>query len=171
MERFETKNVINRGSFVELKRHLRKSSDRRFLILYPLPCLAFLILGIIFQFIFAIFVGVLGIMLVLILIIRGKVSQNRFWEQVKENSGTEELVQIVSFHEDNIEMHDLKTSGTVYTKYDLIDRFAETESMYALFTKANQGIIVNKAILEQEQKTEEFMRFIKDKCRNARWRK
>jgi len=172
MEYFETKSVINKDtSYQELKRHLRKPNDRRFLILYPIPCLAFLILGIFIQSIFASFVGIFGIIIVLLIIIRSKLNQNRAWEQVKENSDIAEIVQVVSFTEDSIKMHDPITNGTVYTKYDHIDRFAETKNMYALFTKANQVFIVNKVILAQEQKTEEFLRFIQDKCKNVRWKK
>jgi len=180
MECFETKSVIDKEAFAELKRHLRKPNDRRFLIRYPIFGLAFLLLGIygitsqsisFILSIFCIFVGVFSIIVVLLLILRGKGAQKEMWEGVKENTGTEEIVYVVSFDEDNVKIHSPRTGGTVYNKYDLIYRFAETKNMYMLFTKANQPIIVNKATLTKEQKTEEFMRFIKDKCKNVRWRK
>jgi len=42
----------------------------------------------------------------------------------------------------------------------------ETNNYYALFTKADQFVLVNKKDIEQAQKKEEFLSFIKSHCTN-----
>jgi len=93
------------------------------------------------------------------------------WKRQKESTGAEGIEQVVTFLEDKIQVHNPQTSAMIYLKYDLIQRFAETQSMYALFTKENQCIVVDKVSLIQEKKSEAFIRFLKDKCKNVKWKR
>ena len=171
MDCFETRSVIDKDTLAELKWwHRRKPREIKFIILYSLLCFVFLIIGIVAQSTFALFVGIFGIILVLAILIRDKLAESRMWERIKENSKSGAHEVNVTFHEDRIKVHDLQSNGTSCTNYDLISRFMETKSMYVLFTKANVMIIANKVSLTQEQKNEDFVRFIREKCKNVKWK-
>ena len=89
--------------------------------------------------------------------------------RVQENEGTTELKVITSFTDDKIQIHHVNTGNTSNLSYDVINRFVETKNMYTLFTKAHQFVVVNKASIIQDHENEDFIRFIKDKCKNIQW--
>jgi len=91
-------------------------------------------------------------------------------QRQKECEGTPELKLAISFLDENIKIHNLRAGGAIYVNYDSMARFVETKNFYALFSKANQFVVVNKTNLIQEQKSKDFIRFLKDKCKNVKWR-
>ena len=91
-------------------------------------------------------------------------------QRQQEREGTPELKLAISFSEDKIKSHNLRAGGAVYVDYDSIAKFVETKNYYVLRTKANQNIIINKAAMIQTQTSEDFIRFLKDKCKNVKWR-
>jgi len=89
----------------------------------------------------------------------------------QEQTGTAENERIVSFTDEKIKVHSVNTGATVFMDYNVVARCAETENIFVLFTKENLVIIVNKNSLVCEGKYEDFLRFIKGKCKNVKWRK
>jgi len=170
MEDFETRSVISRDT-KELKRHRRRPQDKIIFILCAMFGLFVIIRSIVTQNTTFTIIGIAFVVLILLVIVRDEVVSRQMWTKIGESSGTEELEMIVSFLEDNIKICDPQSGGIMYVSYDTICRFVETKNMYILFTKAHQCVVVNKMSLIQEQKNEDFIRFIKEKCKNVKWKK
>ena len=169
MDYFETRGVINRNIFAELKRHLKNPRDKKMFVIYSLFCFFVLILGIISSSAMLISSGVAGNILIVLLLLRDKIEMQRTMEKIRESLGIEEIEYVITFTDDQIKIHNLQTNGTSRFIYSDINRFVETKNLYALFTRANQFITVNKNSLIQEQKDEAFIQFIKNKCENVKW--
>ena len=84
---------------------------------------------------------------------------------MREEAEIPELRCTTSFADDKVKIYWDHTGGIGRIRYNDIDRLVETENIYALFTKANQLILVNKPKLIQEQKSEDFIYFIRNKCK------
>ena len=91
-------------------------------------------------------------------------------QRQQEREGTPELNLAISFSEDKIKSHNIRAGGEVYVGYDSVARVVETKNFYVLRTKAKQDIIINKASMIQAQKSDAFIRFLRGKCKNAKWR-
>jgi len=61
------------------------------------------------------------------------------------------------------------TNGIVTIAYDDINRFVEIKAYFVLFTKTNQFGVVNKSVIEEVNKREELINFLKHSCKNIRW--
>ena len=169
MDYFETREVFDENTFVELERHLRNPREKRMFAIVLFSCFFALIVGIFISATVLIVSGIASSVFIALLFLRTRLGIQRTLERTRKSLGAEEVEYITTFADDQIKIHTLQTSATVYLNYDDISRFAETESLYALFTRANQFITVNKAGLIQEQKDEAFVQFIKDKCKNVKW--
>ena len=91
-------------------------------------------------------------------------------DREEEATGTRELYRTISFAEDNISIFNGNTGGTICLKYEAIVRLVETRRTYTLFSKQNQMIVVCKTALPQGEERGAFVCFLKDKCKNIRWR-
>jgi len=58
--------------------------------------------------------------------------------------------------------------SAVYFDYYSITKFVETQNTYILFAKNKHIIVVNKTILVEEQKSEWFLRFLREKCKDVK---
>jgi len=172
MDYFETSVVINKDTLKKLKRHRRRTRDKVIFAIALICSCYFVIGGIITQNSTRIIAGIALILLVVSVLVRDEITEKRSYGQIEENLGTTELEieQVVTFLDDGIRVHNPLTKGTVNFRYDRITKFTETKNLYFFRTKADQFILANKAYLIEEQKNEEFLRFIKSKCENVRWR-
>jgi len=172
MEQFETQVIFSKGILRELRKHLKPPREK---IRVAICSIGLMLLGIwliVFRQsvpsgIFVVFIG-----------LASPLSHHlNFYHVTKvnlrrsaENTGEKGAFELItSFAEDEIRICN-KIGGMAYIKYDAVRRFAETKQWYALFTKENQVIIVDKMRLVQEEKEEAFLNFIKEKCKNIRWR-
>ena len=87
-------------------------------------------------------------------------------KRAKQAAGKSEIECVVNFSNDKITSH----SPNIRLNYADIKKLLETESQYVLITKSKKFIAVNKASLIAAGKNEDFICFIKDKCKNVRWR-
>jgi DNA-binding LytR/AlgR family response regulator len=101
---------------------------------------------------------------------RLKAALKTAFEQLQENYGATEQEIITSFEDDRIKENFPQSGATVFTNYSAISRLEETPNMFVLRTKTKQVIVVNKTDLIQEQKNEEFIQFIRNKCENVKIR-
>jgi len=171
-ESFTTSYVINKDTYQELQKHMRSPGEKMGVVIVSLIFFALAVLGFVVRnsaiATFGLTVGVL-----VIVFFSGPHTQTikTSLERARE-LGTTEAVWETSFADEEIKMHLPDTGGTFgtsYLNYSAVVRFAQTENMYALFTKANHIVIVNKTSLDQEQKGEDFLRFIEDKCKYVRF--
>jgi len=88
-----------------------------------------------------------------------------------ENTRGSGLQLTTSFTADEIKIYRADTGGTNRISYSSIISFVETAHTYTLFTKADQFIVVNKTSLAQAKKKKDFVMFIQEQCKNAKWRK
>jgi len=170
MDLFESTSLINAATFKELKWHIRPRKEWIHIIIYTTFFCLVGFLGIIFGnsliavmgFFIGIGLGVINPWLTLKRLNRLEL------KRIQEIEGISEIKQTVSFDDDKIKIVTPSTGSQVFMEYRLIDRLVETENLYALFTKENLLILVNKLHLIQEQSHEEFLVFIKEKCKTAR---
>ena len=87
-------------------------------------------------------------------------------KRIQETTNAREYEGTTSFGDESLTMKNHSTNGVINICYDNIHRFVETNNYYALFTKADQFVLVNKKDIEQAQKKEEFLSFIKSHCTN-----
>jgi len=170
MSFFETQYVINKDTYTELKKYVRDPNHKLILILgWLLWFMLFAISIFTKNYLFVIFgsFAIISMTFSYWQAFRKLVKINL--ERAKENTGTTELNVITSFTDDKINIYTVNTGNTTKLNYDAIIRFAETKNMYALFSKGNQLVVINKASIIQEQKTDDFVRFIKNKCKNIQW--
>jgi len=180
MEYFETKTTINMATFRELRKHSVPRGGKIYLAIslaIGLVCVIGLIQGSINGNIHqeSGSATIMGFTAVIALVVTPAVflirlnSDNKLYlARIQESTGTASFDVVTSFTEDNIKLHNLNSGGTVYMDYDVIVRFAETENLYVLYTKKSQFVLADKIKLIQEQKSEEFLHFIKDKCKNLK---
>ena len=171
MDNFETRSVINKDTFRELEWHLWKPGYIKLYALLSLLFVGVIVYAIVSRSAQLAAIGIFGIIVVFSVVLRYKISQRKMWERIKETTDKEEIERVVSFAEDKIVIFDPISGGTVYINYDAIRRIAETKRIYALFTKADQFVVVNYESLTHQNKNEDFIRFIKEKCANVKWRK
>jgi len=185
---FETTNVINKDTFLEIKRYIISPKDKRTYALFIIAgfCLALIAVVCVLLIVsedpnyngyYAAALGMLvaafgiGLAVVIGMTIRYfrlanmiiKANLNRFKED-----GYTEILQTSSFTDDKIKIHNLTNGATVEIGYNVVCRFAETKNFYTLFTKAGQFILVNKISLIETDKNEEFVQFVKEKCFNRK---
>ena len=169
MAYFESKSILTKDVFMELKRHLMSPNKKRINLITTLVPFVVAIFGIAaLDGIFATIVATLGIAAGVFGIwypgLMRRAALKRYLE-VASN-----LTTVRTFTDENIRICSVgsEEESTMHIKYDAIVRFVETKNMYTLFTKDN-FISVHKTDLIQAQQSEEFLRFIRDKCKNVKW--
>jgi len=175
---FKTTATIDESTFIELKKHLLPPREKMHYLITSIAAFALAFAGIAanitdginspdygFNPVLLILIGIpIGIMMPIMYFYRIKkviqINMDRFRE-----AGYTKIEVVTSFADDKIELHNATTGASSSIKYSAICRFAETENTYTLFTKAEQFVVVNKASLIQEQTNDEFIGFIRKKCR------
>lgn len=162
MDLFETKCVISENSMRELKRYFIAPRAK---IISVLGIIISIYAAIIFESPLFFLLAIL-----FILMIPYDINQNIkiIIKRMQESTNAQEYETTTSFGEDSLKCINHSTNGTVTFSYDSIERFVETKNHYALFTGANQYILVNKNDIEQTHKTEEFIGFVKSHCKNLK---
>jgi len=159
---FETKSIISENSIKELKLYLISPRQK-------IPAILGIILSIYASIYFrsAFFIVLIFIF---ISIIPFSIMQNikMMIKRIQETTNAREYECTTSFGDESMTMINHSTNGTTNILYDNIHRFVETNNYYALFTKAEQFVLVNKKDIEQAQKKEEFISFIKSHCKNLK---
>jgi len=172
MQCFETRSIINEDTMEVLKKHSKKTTSKIVFSFSALIFSAFIIWGVIAQSNIPRDIGFAGaIVYMSLLYIRDLFSPDQVWERIEESYGKRELEMIVTFLEDKIKVLDPDSCGIMYYNYGIIVGFIEIRDIYFLATKAGQSIAVNKTSLVQEEINEDFIHFIKEKCRNIKWTK
>jgi hypothetical protein len=167
MDCFKIESTVNKDTYIELTWHLIPITVKIAMIIILIGCAGSAIGG----HYEAAFTGLtMVIIFSLSTLFFHKRDIKTKLQRQQECEGTSELKLAISFLDENIKIHNLRAGGTIYMKYDSIVKLAETKNLYVLFTKAKQFIAVNKTILFQEQKNNDFIRFVKDKCINVKWR-
>ena len=77
----------------------------------------------------------------------------------------EDCIQRLVFYSDEIENFDPDTNNINRINYRHLFRLVETENTFTIFTKAHIIMVVDKASLIKEQKKEDFILFMREKCR------
>jgi len=172
MELFENRSIIDLETFsVDLKQFAMPPFEKFRIIMSLFGCLLFIAGCIALQNMIAIFTGIMFmIYLVVNPIIEFRNGIKLYWARVMESTGVSELEIQVSFTDTHIKVLHLTTGGLGQYKYSAIARFAETKNLYALYTRLNQCIVINKTSIENENKTAEFLSFLKQKCTKVKWR-
>jgi uncharacterized membrane protein (Fun14 family) len=170
LELFKTTSTIDEDTFIELKKHLISPKDKMIFLITFFGAFALAFGGIIDNAtdgvnpILLLFGISVGIMVPIMYFYRVKqvikINMNRFQE-----AGYTAMEVTTSFTEDKIIIHNATTGASVGLDYSVICRFAETKNMYTLFTEAEQFVVVNKASLTQSQTSDEFILFIRKKCK------
>ena len=173
MENFETTNVITENTYIELKRFLKPPNEIRYVIIYSTVLLIIAIIGLIFQHYYFTAIGLgFGIGGPLFYIKQFNYMTRKNWKRMVESSGgVSELEVITTFMADGVKTYNKQSGGSSFINYNSIFRFAETDNIYALFTKENQFIVIDKISIEHEQKTKELINFLREKCINIKWSK
>ncbi|MDR3000948.1 MAG: hypothetical protein LBU89_06755 [Fibromonadaceae bacterium] len=169
---FESKSIVSEDTFRELRRYLKPPHEIIRVAIGSAVCFVTAIAAyiVIRSIAFSALGFFAGIVIPLIYIQQWNHLAKTYWARIQESTGVSKFEQISSFTDEEIKIRNVDTGGMVSLKYDVIARLAETENIYALFTKMNQIIIVNKISIAQEHNTEAFICFIKEKCKNVRWR-
>lgn len=172
---FETKGKFNEETVNELKVYSvsprKKKFYKIFAIIYGLLGLFSIVLGLIVSSKFLIFMSFLLELLAvcgigLIPYLQYKFKKNNM-EALKEISD-KNYFEIKTFFNENGAVHQNLTTSTKFEiKYKFFSRLEETPSMYILFTKSGQSILVFKNCLSDEEK-KAFKEFIKEKCENIK---
>ena len=170
MKRFETRTIVGEKMLQELKGPMKRPAEKIRVGISSTVCFGAGIASMIAQNSLLAIPGFLAaIALPLMYISRFDRIARENLARLQEAVGAPEFEQVTSFFDDQIEVYNVKMGGALYFPYDSVVRFAETETLYALFTKENQAIAVNKISLAKEQKTQALKDFLKDRCKNVRW--
>ena len=89
-------------------------------------------------------------------------------QRIKETTGEDQLELVTSFTDESIKIHYVKSGNDSQLGYDSITRFVDTKDLYILFSKGQQFVLVNKDTLTRENENDDFVRFIKEKCKNVK---
>lgn len=170
---FKTTYTIDEQAFIELKKHFVSPKDKNYFKIVSIAGFVLAILGIVnviggerdsiitIMILAGLFAGITMPILYLNRIKQIiKINMDRFKE-----AGHTEIEVTTFFTDDKIELHNVTTGASSSLDYSVICRFVETENMYVLFTRAEQFIVVDKASLISAQTNDEFIRFIREKCR------
>ena len=170
MNHFENESKINQKTYEELKWHLIPKKEKVTLTATLFSCVIIIIWGFYTQrYEFTIVGFVAGIFLGLLGLSARRNAIRAHLHSIEASTGTTELQVKTFFSDDEISAFNFQTEGTTTFNYDDIHRLIETKSLYVLVTKINQFLVIDKVSLAQEEKSEDFLRFIKDKCKNIKW--
>lgn len=172
---YETNGILNKKTGEELLKVSPRRWVRAFAKIYIIFCLSisaiqiflwilssrkeFLIYGARFISIALLMVFVYGMFL-------GK-SKVLYINSIKEVSENGEYEFKSIFTENGVNISNLTTSANYEIKYESFYRLEETPSMYVLFTKYAQYVLVFKSCLSDDE-IKSFKGFIKGKCKNIK---
>ena len=170
MEQFETRVVMNKEAWKALRKYWKPPQEK---LRVMLASAALALLGIAYLLLWE---DRLGIVMILCgfagpflhhLNFRyvSKVNEKRAMESA---GGAEDNERLVAFAEEEIVIRSTMNENVSRINYNAIKRFAKTENLYALITKENQFIMVNRTQLAQAQKEENFLSFIGEKCKHVK---
>ena len=172
---FETNGKFNEETINELKVHAVSPKKKKFYIIFSivysiLGILAFF-MGLILSDRFLIFMGFLNESfavcgIVLIYYLRYVFKKNNM-QTLKEISDKSCFEVRTFFNENGAVKCNLTTSTNFEIKYEFFTRLEETSSMYILFTKSGQYVLVFKDCFNDEE-IRSFKGFIREKCKNIK---
>lgn len=166
MEQFETKSIVNKDTLKELKPHLMRPRQKVLSILglaLSILCCFFAdywMLGVLFALFYA-----------CMLLFRAKIQVRLILKRIQESTGLQEYEITTSFGEESLKLFNHVTNGTTLMQYAHFKRLVETKNFYALFTKTQQIVLVNRREIDQAQKREAFLLFIDIHCVNIKRKK
>ncbi len=166
---FETSGRMEQTILVELKRHLLPPKRRTFLWI----CLALLLLIALLQLFMRSYGGMAfslcGILFLIILYeIRLNKAVKLMLQRWEETEGTPAVSYTTSFEPDSVRVRNYASDANTAIRYEVLTRFVETKSVYALFTAARQFAVVFKAGLDAAQRAE-LIAFLKEKPTRIKW--
>ena len=167
---FESKVTVNRKTYLEVKKHLLSQDLQATHSVAFWFCLIILIGGIVGAIIFRplLVIPFGGLLALIAQRVRYLDDIHRAIKEYQGLTGGKEGELTTFFMDDEININQTNGGDTVKISYDRITRFVESENLYVLFAKANRIVFVNKESLLQEQKSDEFIQFIKHKCKNLK---
>jgi len=167
-EYFVSINVINRDTYKKLKWHFVSKGENLLLVAGLLLGIMAAIRGIAEQQYMPMAFGIFCALLIATnLVVKPERIIKINLQRAQETTGQTDLEIITSFTDEKIKLHNITTGNTTYLGYDAIKRIVETKDMYILFSKANQFVLVDKTTLIQQQNTEDFKQFLRDKCKHV----
>lgn len=169
MDLFETQSVMNEDTFKELKKYLMPQGSRITLITAIIIAACFLIIAAVAKFYTltgALAVVIIAFILEYVLLLNKCV--NVSLKRLQETTQAKECTYTTSFSDIGFKIKNHVTNGTATIAYDDIKRFIETENYYTLFTKTNQFGVINKKAIDEANKKEELINFLKHNCKNIR---
>lgn len=163
-------NVVNKSVLNELKPHFSSPMQK---IANLIIVIAFIVVGVVFSLVYArditLFIISLAVaaLLIVIPIFQKNQAVKLVLQRMQESKGTDQSVynilltegEFAVFNEENFELE----------KYQYSDfkRFAQTKNLYALFTKTNQLIVINKESMNLAENQNAFA-FLKERCINIK---
>lgn len=171
MDLFETTCVIGESTMKEIKKQLMPPKQRAVFIVFTIIFACLSIYSFFIQFYSLTIVCIVAEIVFLVeykLILNNYIKINL--KRILETTNAEQYDCTSSFCDDGVKIinHSTNASGTIH--YDNICRFTEAKSIYALFTKANQFVFVNKNVIDAEHQREAFISFLKSHCKNVKWK-
>ena len=166
---FESKITLNESIFKELERHVTATDTK---VLWGfIGLMLFAVAGValyIQQIGFAAFAFCVTLFWVHMCRQPAKDFAKLNVEREVEATGNTEAEITLTFLADRVKTYHAGSGRSIRIRYDDFVRFAETERTYTMFTKASQFIVVNKTALIQEGKSEAFLLFLRDRCKNMK---
>lgn len=169
---FRSEIMVTRNILNELKWNLAPSASRQFA---TIGILMGVILLIIFFLAEKYLLGVpslaLSVLFLWMYYQQEKALLKLTFERNLEVTGREDIEQIVAFLSQKIEIFSTITENKTFIDYNAIARCVQTKSTFSFFTKTNLFIVVDRTKLVDENKEEEFILFMREKCKNIMFRK
>ena len=161
---FESESIINRDTYIEIKRHIPTPKEKIIFALRPIGGIMIALGGIMLQFHV---LTLMGFIAALAFIVSYPLHLNstvkRELERVNESTGRYEIKCNVYFLDEIIKIHNAEDDYNTEIKYEHFNRFAETKNLYVLFTRTNRLIAIKKTSILKKT-SEDFIPFIKNKC-------
>ena len=166
---FETSGCLDKAILLELKRHLL--APKRRVILWI--CLVLLFLLALFQLFLRSYGGMVfslcGILFLIVLYeVRLSKAIKLMLQRWAETEGLPAVSYTTSFEQDSIRVRSHTSGANTAIKYEVLVRFVDTKSVYALFTAARQFAVVFKGSLDAAQRAE-LIAFLKEKPTKIKW--
>jgi hypothetical protein len=167
MKIFEATSTINETVVKEIEKYIISTNSIKIFVVLPLLCVVIAYQLVMLDhpnYVWAIIALLVGILIPIIYVISIKKGMATAMARLREE-GFSEMLSAITFTEDNIKIHNITSGATINYEYSSVAKVAETENLIAMFTKANQLIVINKKSLIEAEKCEDFLRFIKSKCK------
>lgn len=170
MDLFETRGTVGEETFKELKKHLMPRNQK-------LSLGVFIVLGA-GAFVFAAIVRNYSLMIiaalaVLLFSVEYTLLLNKYvkvnMKRLRETAHADEYATTTALSDEGITVKNHATNTAAMLSYDDFVRFAETDTLYALFTGANQCCIMHKASIDGAGNREQFLGALKERCKNVKW--